>query len=105
MRSAYLDLPLVLNRDDRASLHQQLASALRDAASRGLIAPGSKLPSTRLLAAQLHLARSTVIAAYQQLDGEGYVQSRHGSGTYLIADPVAAQPVSSPMPSAVWCQW
>ena len=100
MRSAYLDLPLVLNRDDRASLHQQLASALRDAASRGLIAPGSKLPSTRLLAAQLHLARSTVIAAYQQLDGEGYVQSRHGSGTYLIADPVAAQPVSSPMPSA-----
>ena len=101
MRSAHLDLPLVLDREDRTSLHLQLAAALRDAASRGLIAPGSKLPSTRLLAAQLHLARSTVIAAYQQLDGEGYVQSRHGSGTYLSNDPIAAQPISSPPSSTV----
>ena len=91
--AADLDLPVLLDRRSGTPLQQQLAAALRDAALAGLIPAGGRLPPTRLLAAQLHLARSTVLTAYQQLDSEGYLDSRHGSGTYLTAHLHPAPPV------------
>ena len=50
---AELDLPLTLDRTALAPLHQQLAAALRDAVLDGLLPPGSRLPPSRLLGAQL----------------------------------------------------
>jgi GntR family transcriptional regulator/MocR family aminotransferase len=91
--SAELDLPIIVDRADGTPLHQQLAAGLRHAIQAGLVPPGGRLPSTRVLAASLGLARNTVLAAYQQLDGEGYLQPKHGSGTYLSLDvPLAAPP-------------
>lgn len=55
----------------KAAIHQQHLGA------------GSKLPSSRDLAADLGVARNTVIAAFEQLAAEGYVTSRLGSGTYV----------------------
>jgi GntR family transcriptional regulator/MocR family aminotransferase len=101
--AADLDLPVVLDRGDATPLHRQLAAALRAAALAGLIPPGGRLPPTRLLADRLGVARSTVLAAYQQLDGEGYVESRHGSGTYLtghLRPGSAALSASSPPATA-----
>ncbi|MGH3980318.1 MAG: GntR family transcriptional regulator, partial [Pseudonocardiaceae bacterium] len=91
--AAELDLPVVLDRDAATPLHVQLAAALRSMALSGVLPAGGRLPATRLLAARLGVARSTVLAAYEQLDGEGYLHSRHGSGTYLTAHlhPVAAR--------------
>jgi GntR family transcriptional regulator/MocR family aminotransferase len=43
------------------------------------LAPGSRLPSTRLLAASLRLSRNTVLLAYEQLFGEGYARSHAGA--------------------------
>ncbi|PPK92850.1 GntR family transcriptional regulator/MocR family aminotransferase [Kineococcus xinjiangensis] len=88
--AADLDVPLALERASPVPLHVQLAAALRSAALDGLLPPGSRMPPTRVLAARLGVARSTVLAAYEQLDGEGFLEGRHGSGTFLSASLAAA---------------
>ncbi|GIF76359.1 MocR-like pyridoxine biosynthesis transcription factor PdxR [Asanoa siamensis] len=84
----HLDLPAG---ERRAGLEQALRAAIR---SRRL-APGSRLPATRTLAAELGVARGTVAAAYDQLVAEGYLTARTGSGT-----TVALLPPASPVPAA-----
>ena len=67
-------------------LHAQLYRALRAAILRGELGPGARLPSTRALAADEGLARNTVLRAYDQLLGEGYVVGRRGSATRVAAE-------------------
>src|SRR5579859_1571470 len=82
---------------DRAAGHlgRQLAQALREAVRRGDLKPGEVLPSTRTLAASLHVARGTVVEAFEQLIAEGFLQSQPGSDTRVAqsltvpADPRA----------------
>jgi GntR family transcriptional regulator/MocR family aminotransferase len=79
LRTHALDLPLHLLRGE--SLHRGLYGALRTAMLEGRVPAGSRLPSTRNLAAQLGVARGTVVAVFEQLRAEGYVTGRIGSGT------------------------
>lgn len=75
---------------DRASpvpLSRQLAGALRQAIGEGRIGAGARLPSTRALAEELGLARSTVVGVFEQLAAEGYISGRAGSG-YVAAAPL-----------------
>ncbi|MFD6888914.1 PLP-dependent aminotransferase family protein [Streptomyces sp. NPDC059957] len=58
-----------------------LAEALREAARSGRLAPGTRLPSSRSLAADLGIARNTVAEAYAELVAEGWLTARQGSGT------------------------
>ncbi|RQV01229.1 PLP-dependent aminotransferase family protein [Burkholderia cenocepacia] len=88
---------------DRAAgdLSRQLAQALRDAVRRGDVRPGDTLPSTRLLAASLQVARGTVVDAYAQLIAEGFLESRGGAGTrvaHALAEPSAGNTPESPAP-------
>lgn len=62
-----------------------LYAQLRDAILAGQLAPGVRLPSSRMLAASQGVARGTVVSAYEQLIAEGYLQSRGGSGTRVSA--------------------
>jgi GntR family transcriptional regulator/MocR family aminotransferase len=55
--------------------------ALRGAVLSGRLAPGSRLPSSRVLALELGCARATVVGAYEQLVAEGYLVAKAGSGT------------------------
>jgi GntR family transcriptional regulator/MocR family aminotransferase len=64
---------------------RQLATALREALSEGRIDAGARLPSTRALAVELGLARSTVVGVYEQLTAEGYIAGRPGSGYFAAA--------------------
>ena len=73
-------------RDSDTPLFRQLYLQLRAAILSRRLRPGTKLPSTRQLAAQLGLSRSAVVAAFEQLLAEGYTSGRHGSGTYISAD-------------------
>jgi DNA-binding GntR family transcriptional regulator len=68
-------------------LSRQLASELRQALAGGRIGAGARLPSTRSLAAELSIARSTVLAVFEQLAAEGYIEPRQGSG-YFVATPL-----------------
>jgi len=49
----------------------------------GTLQAGAQLPSTRALAASLHVSRNVILEAYDQLLAEGYIESRAGSGTYV----------------------
>lgn len=51
----------------------------------GTLAAGDPLPSTRGLAAELGVARGTVVAAYEQLDGEGWIRTRQGAAARVVA--------------------
>ncbi len=66
-----------------AALHRQVYVSLRAAILSGRLAAGARLPATRVLAQQLSVSRSTVSDAYDQLQSEGYIEGRHGSGTYV----------------------
>ena len=75
-----------LSRDDDLPLQDQLYRGLRAAILAGQLGPGARLPATRALASALQLARNTVLAAYEQLQAEGYVEGRHGAGSFVAAD-------------------
>ncbi|MEU3246030.1 MULTISPECIES: MocR-like pyridoxine biosynthesis transcription factor PdxR [unclassified Streptomyces] len=66
-------------------VRRTLATAVREAVRGGRLAPGTRLPSSRRLAAELGLARNTVADAYGDLVAEGWLTARRGSGT-LVAD-------------------
>ena len=65
-----------------------LERALRDAVRTGRLRPGTRLPSSRALAADLRIARNTVAETYGQLVAEGWLVARQGAGT-RVADRVA----------------
>ncbi|MEU0989344.1 PLP-dependent aminotransferase family protein [Streptomyces sp. NPDC005953] len=60
-----------------------LQSALREAVRTGRLAAGTRLPSSRDLAADLGVSRGLVTEAYEQLTAEGYLRSDRGSGTWV----------------------
>ncbi|MEV0202527.1 aminotransferase class I/II-fold pyridoxal phosphate-dependent enzyme [Nonomuraea sp. NPDC050691] len=82
MRSL-LDLPVSLERHSPVPLSAQLAGWLRRAMLAGTLAPGERLPSSRGLAGQLGVSRTVITEAYQQLYAEGWLEGRHGSGTFV----------------------
>lgn len=74
---------ITLNASAPDPMHQQLYDALRDAILACQLKPGSRLPSTRTLAADLNVSRNTVSAAFDQLLAEGYIESRVGAGSFV----------------------
>ncbi|POT58374.1 DNA-binding transcriptional regulator [Citrobacter amalonaticus] len=68
----------------RTPLWRQLAEALRLLILDGRLALDSRLPGERELAAVLEVSRTTVASAMAQLREEGYLESRHGSGSRVI---------------------
>ncbi len=82
MKNAYL-ANLSLNTGSSSPLHKQLFLKLRDAILQGVVKPGTRLPSSRLLATDLGISRNTVLSAFDQLMAEGYITSRVGAGSYI----------------------
>jgi len=74
---------LVLNRLDSVPLASQLYLALRQQILAGRLSPAARLPSTRVLAAQLGIGRNTVIQALEQLQTEGYIELKPGAGSFI----------------------
>jgi GntR family transcriptional regulator / MocR family aminotransferase len=75
-----------IERGSAVPIFRQVYGQMRSAILSRRLAPGAKLPSTRALAAELGVARASVISAYEQLLAEGYLSGRIGSGTYISAD-------------------
>ncbi|PZV88988.1 GntR family transcriptional regulator / MocR family aminotransferase [Micromonospora phaseoli] len=67
-----------------------LADRLRLAIADGAVPVGSRLPATRVLAADLGVSRGVVVEAYQRLMEDGHVAGRGRGGTVVVALPVAA---------------
>ncbi|MFE9117044.1 PLP-dependent aminotransferase family protein [Streptomyces sp. NPDC007172] len=74
-----------------AGLRSGLMDALREAVRGGRLTPGTRLPSSRTLAADLGIARNTVADAYAELVAEGWLTARQGSGTRVAQRAAARQ--------------
>lgn len=90
-----IDLPLSVDRDAGEPMSAQLVGQLRAAMGEGRLAAGERLPASRALAGLLGVSRTVVTEAYEQLYAEGWLEGRHGSGTY-VTDGVAAKPMPKP---------
>ncbi|MFJ6070158.1 PLP-dependent aminotransferase family protein [Streptomyces sp. NPDC093065] len=75
-------------------LRRGLTDALREAVRTGRLTPGTRLPSSRTLAADLGIARNTVADAYADLVAEGWLTARQGSGT-RVADRAVVPPAGT----------
>jgi GntR family transcriptional regulator/MocR family aminotransferase len=82
-------------------LQQQIYGDVRRAILDGILQPGVRVPSSRALAVDLGVSRTTTLLALEQLLAEGYLRTRRGSGTFvadeLPEDMPGAQP---PRPAA-----
>jgi GntR family transcriptional regulator len=65
------------------SLYQQIVDRLKREISEGRLAPGSPLPSFRVLAEELLVSVITVKRAYEELEREGIIYRRQGLGTFV----------------------
>ena len=93
--------------------HRRVYEAIRRAITQQVLPSGSRLPSTRQLAADLTVSRNTILAAFDQLLDEGYVAAKTGSGTFVcykqtelifnqtenIANSIRVSNLSSNLPS------
>ena len=83
-RVAYTNFSaFALNPDSAEPLHRQLYDEVRRAILTGRLPAASRMPASRELAIVTRLSRNTVLAAYEQLVAEGYIEGRPGSGTYV----------------------
>ncbi|MRG59869.1 aminotransferase class I/II-fold pyridoxal phosphate-dependent enzyme [Agromyces sp. CFH 90414] len=95
---------LVIDRHDTAPIGAQLVDGLRRGILTGRLRAGDPMPSTRSLAAELGVARSSVVQAYEQLAGEGYLETRQGAPTRVAELERGIEPVTdapAPRPLAV----
>ena len=74
-------LLITVDRSSKLSLQEQIVNEILTHIEKGVLAPGSKIPSSRMLAKQLKLSRNTVMNAYQRLLAEGFVETAASSET------------------------
>ena len=74
---------LWLNRTGEVSLREQLITQVVLGILCHDLAPGQRLPSTRDLSRRFGIHANTASAAYRQLEEEGWVELRHGSGVFV----------------------
>jgi GntR family transcriptional regulator/MocR family aminotransferase len=97
---------LSLDRAAAPSLQDQIVDFFRAAVLAGRLAPGTRVPSSRQLAADHGVARITAVEAYDRLVAEGYLRARAGAGLFVadgLPEPAAPPPVTragAPAPPA-----
>lgn len=79
-------LRLVLRRHGPVPLYRQIATTLRERIATGDLPGGTRLPAERDLARALGVNRTTVVAAYDELEADGLVDCRPGRGTVVSGD-------------------
>lgn len=89
-------LALTIERRRDAPLHEQIEEAIRESIRSGRLAAGTRLPSTRALAAELGVSRGVVSEAYGQLAAEGYLITRQGAPVQVTRAVRPAQPRRPP---------
>jgi DNA-binding transcriptional regulator YhcF (GntR family) len=74
---------IALDRSSPEPLWEQLSTAIAERIRRGPLAPGTRLPTVRVLAGDLELAPNTVAKAYRALEDEGLIVGRGRRGTFV----------------------
>jgi GntR family transcriptional regulator len=79
--------------DDRRPIYQQVGDEIKGLIARGELTEGASLPPVRQLASDLGVNLNTIATAYRQLQTEGLINVKHGSGSV-----VAARTTTEPKP-------
>ncbi len=90
---------ILLDRHSGQNLHRQLYRQLRDLIELRILPGGTALPSTRALARDLKLGRNTVIAAYEQLTLEGFLEIARGTRPLVVGLGVSIAPSRQQSPT------
>jgi GntR family transcriptional regulator/MocR family aminotransferase len=97
----------MISTDDGTPRYQQISARIRAQIADGSLAAGARLPASRALAQDLGVARTTVVAAYDQLTAEGYLEARRGAGVFVCdvapISPPAAPAAAAPDPAPARC--
>lgn len=75
----------IVNPSAGQPLYLQLIQQIRHAIETGVLPPGEALPGVRALAQELVMSPNTVVKAYDELERDGWIDIRHGSGAYVSA--------------------
>ena len=76
-------MPLQLNPSSGVPLYLQLIEQIKHAIETGSMRTGDQLPSVRQMAEDLMINPNTVVRAYRELEHEGIVELKHGSGAFI----------------------
>jgi GntR family transcriptional regulator / MocR family aminotransferase len=93
---------ITIENDSSTPIYRQVYNWFRVAIVTGRLRPGQRVPSSRQLASELSVSRTTILGAIQQLSAEGYMESSAGSGTFItksIPDQVTRFVASDSQPS------
>jgi len=72
--------------DDRLPIYRQIILRFNRAFVRGDIAPGDRIPSIRELSAAMRVNTNTIQRVYQEMERDGIIISKRGTGYYLTED-------------------
>ena len=84
-RVGSVPLLIALDRRTRVPLQRQVYASIRQAILDGRLPPGTRLPASRTLAADLGISRTTVVLAYESLLAEGYITGRGSAGSFVAS--------------------
>lgn len=82
---------LTIDTESRTPIYEQLANGLKGMIARGELREGVTLPPVRQMAADLGVNLNTVAVAYRQLQSEGLITVRHGSGAVVSSRTTSEQ--------------
>jgi GntR family transcriptional regulator len=76
---------VVVDENDPRPIYQQVADGIRGLIAGGELVEGTQLPPVRQLASDLGVNLNTIATAYRELQAEGLINIRHGSGAVVAA--------------------
>src|SRR5512133_632783 len=76
-----------LSNSDGVPVYRQIANQVKLMIASGRLRPGQELPTIRALAQRLIINHNTVVHAYAELEKEGVIVCRHGSGSFVAEQP------------------
>lgn len=76
-------MKIIIKNGSAVPIYEQIKNAIRDEVLKGNLKAGEKLPSVRNLARELSISILTVKKAYDELESEGFIESRQGLGTFV----------------------
>ncbi|MDX1910036.1 MAG: PLP-dependent aminotransferase family protein [Saprospiraceae bacterium] len=82
-----------IDRTSKTPVFLQIASGMADHIRRGIIPAGAQLPGSRAMAEALGLHRKTVVAAYEELLAQGWIETRQSRGTFVSEKLPEIKPV------------
>jgi GntR family transcriptional regulator len=79
---------IVVDENDRRPIYQQVVDEIKNLIARGELREGAALPPVRQVAADLGVNLNTIATAYRELQREGLINVRHGSGAIVARSSV-----------------